>query len=181
VQRAEDPAGTLRLVDGEVRPSDVADEQRVAGQHGPWLRRAPAVDQRERGVLRPVAGGVQRADGDVAEAQLPPVVERLVGVVGRGEPVDVDRRPGRRGEAPVAGDVVGVVVRLQDVRDSDAHVAGEREVLLDVELGIDHGRDARALVADEIRRAPEVVVDDLAEDHFPTLPATCSMRSRIHA
>jgi hypothetical protein len=108
---------------------------------------------------------VQGLHADAAQRELPPVVERLVVVGGRGVAVDVDRRAGRRGEPAVARDVVGVVVRLEDVVDPHAHVAREREVLLDVELRVDDRRDAHVLVADQIRRAAEVVVRDLAEDH----------------
>jgi hypothetical protein len=165
VERAEDALRALGLVDGQVRAGDRADEQRVPGEHRPRLRAARGVDQRERRVLGPVAGRVQRAHGHVAERELPAVVERLVLVLGRGEPVDVDRRAGRDGEPAVPGDVVGVVVGLEDVLDPHAHVARQRQVLLDVELGVDDGRDVRVLVADQVRRAAKVVVRDLAEDH----------------
>ena len=37
VERVEDAAGAVLLVDGEVGAGDVADEQRVAGQHRPRL------------------------------------------------------------------------------------------------------------------------------------------------
>ena len=49
--------------------------------------------------------------------------------------------------------------------DPNAHIPGELEVLVDVEPRVDDRGDAGVLVADQIRRAPEVVVDDLAEDH----------------
>ena len=99
------------------------------------------------------------------ELELPAVVERLVVVVGRGVAVHVDRRAGRGREPAVARHVVGVVVRLEDVLDVDAEVAREMQVLLDLELRVDHRRDAGVLVADEVRRTPEVVVGDLAKDH----------------
>ena len=54
---------------------------------------------------------------DAAELELPAVVERLVVVVGLGEAVDVDGRAGGGRQAAVAGDVVGVVVGLEDVLD----------------------------------------------------------------
>ena len=57
------------------------------------------------------------------------------------------RRDGRGGEAAVAGDVVGVVVGLEHVLDPDAHVAREREVILDLELRVDDRGDAGVLVA----------------------------------
>ena len=81
-QGVEDPARALGLLDGQVGPRDVADEQRVAGQHRPRLLAAARVDQRERGVLGPVAGRVQGADRQRAERPLVAVGERLVLVVG---------------------------------------------------------------------------------------------------
>ncbi len=66
-QRAEDAARALGLLHRQVRSRDVADEQRVAGQHRPRLVAAARVDQRERRVLRAVAGSVQRAHAQAAE------------------------------------------------------------------------------------------------------------------
>ena len=100
--------------------------------------------------------------------------------------MDVDRCARGRGQAAVARDVVGVVVRLEDVLDVDAEVARQVQVLLDLELGIDDGRDAGVLVTHEIGRTSEVVVGDLAEDHasrpkpgtnLPTFAAYCLYES----
>ena len=93
--------------------------------------------------------------------------------------VDVDLRAGCCGQAAVSRDVVGMVVRLEHVLDVDAEVAGDPQVLLDVELRVDNGRDASVLVTDEIRRAAEVVVGDLAEDH--QWPNLTSGRTRSRA
>src|SRR4051794_26357066 len=65
--------------------------------------------------------------------------------------------------------MVGVVVRLEDVLDAYVQVASHLEVDVDVEARIDHGADARLLVADQIRGAAEVVVGDLTEDHVPRM------------
>ena len=51
--------------------------------------------------------------------------------------------PGRGCEPAVAGDVVGVVVGLEDVLDAHVHVAREPQVLVDLEARIDDRRDAR--------------------------------------
>jgi hypothetical protein len=168
-QRGEHAVRALLLVDGQVGTRDVADEQRVAGEHGPRLGTACGVDEGEGRVLGTVAGSVQRAHAHRAQCELPAVVERLVLVVRVGVAVDVDRRARGRGEPAVSGDVVGVVMGLEDVLDPHAHVAGQREVLLDVELGVDDGGDAGVLVADQVRGAAEVVVGDLAEDHQDSL------------
>jgi hypothetical protein len=95
VQRPEDPPRPLGLLDRQVRPRDVADEQRVAGQHRPRLLAAARVDQREGRVLGPVPGRVERLHDQPAELPRGAVVERLVGVVGLGRAVDVNGGAGR--------------------------------------------------------------------------------------
>ena len=84
----------------------------------------------------------------------------------------------------MAGDVVRVVVGLQDVLDAHPEVAREPQVLLDVELRVDDRRDPGVLVADQVTRAAEVVVGDLPEDHagpaaaarILLISSTCSLR-----
>ena len=83
--------------------------------------------------------------------------------------MDVDGGAGRRGEATVTGDVVGVVVCLEHVIDAHAEIARELEVVVDLEPWVDHGRRTGGVVADEVRGAAEVVVRDLAEDHLPPI------------
>ena len=78
LQRREDPARAVGLLDREVGPRDVVDEQGVAGQDRPRLLAAPGVDQRERGVLGTVARRVQRAHPQRAQLELVAVAERLV-------------------------------------------------------------------------------------------------------
>ena len=136
----------------------------VSTAHGSSPR--ARVDQRERGVLGPVAGRVQRARRAASpSSSSQPSSNGSCVVVGRGVAVDVDRRAGRGREPAVAGDVVGVVVGLEHVLDAHAHVAREREVLVDLEARVDDRGDARVLVADQVGGAAEVVVGDLAEDH----------------
>ena len=101
-------------------------------------------------MLGPVARGVDRAHGHGAELELPAVVERLVGVVGRGLAVDVDGRPGRRGQPAVTRHVVGVVVRLEDVLDLDAEEARQPQVLPDVQLRVHDRGHAGILVPDQV-------------------------------
>ena len=49
-------------------------------------------------------------------------------------------------------DEVGVQVRQEHVLDRQILLAGERDVPIDIALGIDHGRRTRLLVTDEVRR-----------------------------
>ena len=116
-------------------------------------------------MLGAVTGGVQGSDAQGAELELPAVIEGLVLVVGLRLCVDVDDGARGRGETPVPGHVIGVVVRLEDVLDAHAHVAREPEVFVDVELGVDDRGKAGVLIPDQVRGAAKVVVGDLAEDH----------------
>ena len=137
MEAVEDPARALALVDGEIRPGDIADEQRVAAEHRPRLVAARAVHERERRVLRAMTRSVQRPHDQVAEFQLPTVVEWLVLVVRLGEAMHVDRRARGGSETTMAGDVVGMVVGFEDVLDADVHVPGECQVLVDLEPRVD--------------------------------------------
>jgi hypothetical protein len=161
--RAEQAVGTLVGVDGEVRPADRADEERVAGEQQPRLVATAAIDHGEREVLGAVAGRRDRADQNVAELELGTVVEPIVFVLRLCSARDVQGRACRLGEAPVAGDVVGVVVRLEHVHDPEVVLVGEVEVVLDLPLRVDDGR--LPAVGDHVGRAREVLVQHLAEEH----------------
>ena len=167
VQRAEDVDGALARLDRQIGPGDVADEERVAAQHRPGLVAAGGVAQQERGVLGPMAGGMDRLDRrSLAERQRPAVDERLVRVLGRRQLVDVDRRPGCPRQSPVPGDVVGVVVGLEHVLDPHPVQARQAQVGVDVPLRVDYRGDARGRIADQVGGAAEVLVDYLAEEHL---------------
>src|SRR5580765_7353068 len=62
-------------------------------------------------------------------------------------------------------DEVGMEVREDDMGDAQAMLLGERQVLLNVALRIDHRGDAGGLVADQIRRVREAIQIKLVEDH----------------
>jgi hypothetical protein len=143
VQAVEDLARPLLALDREVWARDIPDEEAVACQQRPGLVAAGTVDEREGGVLGAVAGGVDGPHRQRAELELEAVVEGLVLVMRRREPIDVDRRAGGGRQAAVPRDVVGVVVRLEHVADLDAETARELEVRLDLEAGIDDRGDAR--------------------------------------
>jgi hypothetical protein len=116
-------------------------------------------------VLGPVPGSVDAPEHDLTERDLVAVLLRLVGVLGfRGE-MDADRKIVLERKTPVARDVVRVRVRLDRAREANSASLRFLEVLLDRKCRVDDDRLARALVADEIRSAPESVVDELREDH----------------
>ena len=66
-QRVEQPLGALTGVDGEIRPSGVADEERVAGEDDPRI--GPREGRSRRGSSAPAGG---RACGCSAERPHPP-------------------------------------------------------------------------------------------------------------
>ena len=78
-------------------------------------------------------------------------------------------------EPAVPRDVVGVRVRLEDADEPHAVPLRRLEHPLDRVRRIDHHRDSRLLVADEVRRAPEVVVEELPEQHRATVPVCAPM------
>jgi hypothetical protein len=79
--------------------------------------------------------------------------------------VDADGDRVLEREPAVAGQVVGVGVRLECPDDANLAPLGLLEVLLDREGRIDDHRLARPRIADEVGSTPERVVDELREDH----------------
>ena len=67
-------------------------------------------------------------------------------------------------EPAVTRYVVGVGVRLEHALEPDLLLGRRLDVLLDRKRRVDDHRDACVTVSDQVRGAPEVVVDELAED-----------------
>jgi hypothetical protein len=164
-ERVEQALCSFRSVDREVGPSRLADEQRVAREDEPRLVATRPVDHGERAVLRPVAGRMNRSHDDVAEDDLLSVGERIVRERSVGGRVHPYRHAVLQREPAVAGDVVGVRVRLEDGNYPDGAPADLVEVRLDPVSRVDEDGEPGMLVADEVRRAPQVVVDELLEEH----------------
>ena len=78
---------------------------------------------------------------------------------------EVDRRAGALAQLEVARHEVGVEVRQEHVPDPAAEPVRVLEVLLDVALGVDHGRDAGGFVGDQVRGVREAAEVVLLEDH----------------
>ncbi len=164
-ERVKEPFGAFLRGDCQIRPRCVADEERVAGEHEPRLVGTGAIDDDEARVLGPVPGCVDRAQHDLAELQLHTVLERVVRIRGLCGPVDRHRDAVLEREAAVAGQVVGVRVRLDRPDDLHAVLGGGVQHRFDRVRWIDERGDARVLVADQIRRTAEVVVQKLLEQH----------------
>lgn len=81
-------------------------------------------------MLGPVPRGCEHGDPHAAHTYLVPLAQGLVGVSDLRTLRNVDARPRRRRQTPPAGDVVGVVVGLQDVGDVKAVLPGYVEAPL---------------------------------------------------
>ena len=108
--------------------------------------------------------------------ELVPVLHRVERVLGLGQRMDADGQSVLQSEAPVPREVVGMGVRLEHPDDADAPSLRLLEVRLDRVGGIDDHRLTARLVADQVGRAAEILVDALLEDHcratVPTAPAS---------
>ncbi len=165
VQAVEEVARALARLHGKVRTCGIPDEQRVAGQEQPRLVAAGVVDDRKARVLGPVPGRVHGAQRDLADDDLLAILERLERVRRLGDRVDPHRDAVLEREAPVAGDVVGVRVRLQHGHDAHVVALGLLQVALDRVRGVDDDGLVGLLVAYQVGGTAEIFVHKLAEDH----------------
>ncbi|CCF83550.1 hypothetical protein NITHO_2400010 [Nitrolancea hollandica Lb] len=117
-------------------------------------------------MLGTVAGCVNDAKQDLAERQFLPVLQRLVRVRDAGgmEDGDSGARSGR--ELMVTGDVVGVIMRFDDVAEAEAVTRSEAEDLVDhVDPGIDDGHFTRVRRPDHVGGTTDIAAKDLFEVH----------------
>ena len=181
MQRVIQALGAVARLDREVRPRGVTNEERVASEHEPGLVCTGPVDDRECAVLGPMPGRVQRPDDDVAEYDLRSVPERLVRERRFCLAVHAHRHALLEREPPVSGHVIRVRVRLERADEPHVPPLALLEILLDRVRGIDDDHDAGVLVADEIRSASEVVVDELLEEHDPTLATDAAISPEVRS
>ena len=120
---------------------------RWRGRDGPPRRRTssrPSARARsaddEGAVLGPVARRVPHDDLDRADPDRLPVLEWVERILGPRERVDRDRDAVLEREAAVAGEVVGVGMRLEHAHDANAGLRRRREVRLDRECRVDDDR-----------------------------------------
>jgi hypothetical protein len=169
VHRASDARGALE----QVGPSDVADEDEIAGDGGERLGCRLRVGDQKRDVLRGVSGRMHHIDAHAADRERIAVLKQH-GVGGLGERIapvrtafvgQQQRGTGFGGELATARQVVGVDVGLRDVRDANALFSGGAKVLIDVAIGVDHHGVAGVHRADEITRLGELGVVEASNQH----------------
>lgn len=88
-------------------------------------------------MLRPVAGRVDDVQVDVTETHDFSLLERVVCVGDAGIFVHVNLGAGCLSQPPVTGDMIGVIVRLYDVANTEAVLLGQVEIGLDLPTWID--------------------------------------------
>ena len=129
-------------LDSEIRSRCVADEERVAREN--------AVADYKRTVLGTVARCVQHAHDDIAELDLLAVDKRLVWERRFCGCMHAHREPVLEREAAVAGNVVGVGVRLEHCDEPESAEGTLIHIRLDCVGRIDDDGHAGVLVTDEI-------------------------------
>ncbi len=150
----------------QVGATDVADEERIAGEDEPGLFRTPAPVGDDVGVVRRgVAGRCERSHERVPELDDLTVTDR--------DMLEVDRSPSRqiRGRSGLdergqPGDVIGLHVRFEDGTDRRTETPGFLEVLVDeVGVRIDDGEPAVREAAELVARAGGGRKEKRPEDH----------------
>ena len=121
-----------RVAAAEVRPPDIAHQQRVAGQHHRWLRAARRIDDQQRDQLWAVAGRVRDAQANLPQRQLLAVMQWAEGIAHARRLVQAERGAMRLGQCARAGDVVGVDVGVDDVAQRKVARAQQVVILLDL-------------------------------------------------
>ncbi len=153
----------------KVGTPDVADEERVTGQHAVGLAVVGVLEDNHAHRFGGVSGGVAELEGDVSERH-PLTVGHLAMIeFGVRHRRVADLRAGCCGKFEVSGEEVSVEVGFDDHLDGEATRLRVGEVLGDVPLGVDDNRAARGLIADEVRgvgEAFEVVLLELHRNSF---------------
>ena len=167
-RRVQLPCERLRITAGvQVRPADVADEQRVAGENEPWLlgRRGDGRRRRRR-VSRRVARASRARARSCCRARPPRRRHGTCVELDPGTGRKVGGRARRFDERRQAGDVVGLHVRLEDGDDRRAEPLGLGQVLVDeLDVRIDDGQRSLREAAEQVARARGRLVQERAEDH----------------
>jgi methionine-rich copper-binding protein CopC len=179
LQRVEETLPAFDGLDCEIWTCGVADEQGVSGEHEPRLVCTRAIDHGKGAVLRAMPGGVDRAHDDVADGDLHSVLKRLVPERHARRSVNVHGDAVLEREPTVPGDMIGVRVRLDDRRQLDAPPQALIQVLVDRVGRIDDDGGSGMLVADQVGSTPEVVIDELLEEHETTLATKTAISPEV--
>ena len=151
----------------QIRPPDIADQERIAGEDKPGLAVPAATVGHHVGVVgRRMPGRRERAHARVSERNLGAVGELLVLERDPSLRRQVRRRPRRFDERRQPRDMVRLQVRLQDGGDRRTGPLRLIQIGLDHRLvRIDHGQLALGQAAEQVRRARRLRVQERTQDH----------------
>ena len=168
VQHARELLGAPAERAAQIGTAHVADEQRVTGEDRVRLV-APLVSviDQDRDRLRRVPGRLEHGHPHRAELHRVTVGHRRERILGLGPRAEVDDGAGALAQLEVAGDEVRVEVGQEHVADPATHLIRVGQVLRDVTLGVDDGRQAARLVRDQVRGVGEAAEVVLLENHRP--------------
>ena len=137
----------------QVGPTDIANEQRVAGENG--LRFEVALCQvvnQQRDAFGSVTWRLHDFQADVAELDDVAVFDGVEVVLRFGSGSEINVSPGLLSQLDVTGEEVRMEVRQEDVLNLPAICLSVVEVLLNVPLRIDDGRNPRAFISNHVGR-----------------------------
>ena len=151
----------------QVGAADVADEQRVAGEHAVGDRVVGMLVHDDADRLGRVPRCRHDLQGDVAEGE-PLAIDELLCRELEAAPLPYEiTAPVLFGQLEVAAEEVGVDMRFDDPLDGQPMVVGLVEIDGDVAPRVDDDSPAAALVADEVRGVRQARQIVLGKDHRP--------------
>jgi molybdate transport repressor ModE-like protein len=155
----------------QVGSSDVADEERVAGEDEPRLFvTAPPVGDDVRMVGRRMARSRERANDGVPELDDVTVCEPDVREVDARPDREIRLRSRRTDERRQAGEVVGLNVRLENGRDRGPDSLRLCEVRVDeLRMRVEHGELRTREATEQVARTRGRLVQKRPEDHGITV------------
>src|SRR5712692_7627881 len=160
-----------RTLAAEVRPANVAHEERVARQEEPRLFTAREVGHEQTDAVRRMSRGVDDLHPHRTEPDLVPVLDRRMGKRGLRRGMNVHPGSDLCGQALVARDMVGVDMGVHNVGQLQSLAPGPRRVVVDpVPCGVDHESLPRLAAADQVGDAAGIFIEDLLKDHRWHLP-----------
>ena len=161
-------------------PRRVADEERVAGQHEPGSSPRVRSTTAKAQCSGRCPGVWIVAHDDRADLDLRAVLERVVRDTPRSAAAWIEHRHAVLEREPaVTRDVVGVRVRLEHARRAAPRRARPPPGTARSRRPGRRRRDSGLLVADEVRRAAEIVVDELLEQHAATLATFAAISPEV--
>lgn len=131
-----------RVAIGQIRATYIADEQRVAGENGPGLRRALQIRYDNADTFERVPGRCEESEAALTERDFVAIFDCMMRERCARARSQINLRAGALCQLVMAGHEVGVQVRFNDVRHGEVPLFGGGEIEIHIALRIDYCRDA---------------------------------------